>query len=239
MRLLLIAALLPATACHASWEKEGHAIQPSGKGATRSFAASGFTGVELRGPDDVDVKTGPNFQVTAEGDSAILDQLEIEVVDGTLRVGRKDHQGSWFSNDPGLKVHVVMPKLASAGVAGSGDLSVDKAEGDVRAAISGSGNLSIASLNSGETDLSIAGSGDLSAAGAARNLKVSIAGSGDVAAEGLTAGGADISVVGSGNVRARVQGEAKVSIAGSGDVDLAGGAKCQVSAMGSGEAHCS
>ncbi len=239
MRFLLIAALLPATACHASWEKEGHAIQPSGKGATRSFAASGFTGVDLRGPDDVDVKTGPDFRVTAEGDSAILDQLEIQVVNGSLRVGRKDNQGSWFSNDPGVKVHVVMPKLTTAGVAGSGDLSIDKAEGDVRAEIAGSGNLSIASLNSGETDFSIAGSGDLNASGSARNLKVSIAGSGDVAAEGLTATSADISVVGSGNVRSVVKGEAQVSIAGSGDVELTGGARCQVSAMGSGEAHCS
>ena len=239
MRLLLLAALLPATACHASWEKEGGAAQPSGKEATRSFAAAGFTGVDLRGPDDVDVRTGANFAVTAQGDSAILDDLRIEVVDGTLRVGRKDKGGRWFSGDHGVKVHVVMPRLASASVSGSGDLTADKAEGAFKGAIAGSGNLDIAALRASDADLSIAGSGDMTVAGSAERLSASVAGSGDIDAAGLTATGASVSVLGSGNVRAVVKGGASVSIAGSGDVELTGGAKCSVSAVGSGEAHCS
>jgi len=88
MRMLLIVALLPLAACQSNWEKQGEAAQVSGGGATRSFAASDFTGVEVRGSDDVDVKTGQKFAVTAEGDAKVLDQLDIRVVNGTLRVGR-------------------------------------------------------------------------------------------------------------------------------------------------------
>jgi hypothetical protein len=237
---LLVLALLPAaTACHASWEKDGRTVKPSGVGATRTYDANGFTKVDLRGPDDIDVKNGAQFAVVAEGDSAVLDELEIKVIDGTLRVGRRDHSGFSISSDNGVKVHVTMPRLEGASVSGSGDMTIDKAEGDFKGAIAGSGDLGVASLVAKDADLSIAGSGNLTVAGTANLLKASIAGSGDIEAGKLTASGADISVIGSGSMRGVVKGDASVSIAGSGDVDLTGGAKCSVSAVGSGEAHCS
>jgi hypothetical protein len=242
MRAALIAlVLLPlagTAACHASWEKDGRTVKPSGVGATRNYDANGFTKVELRGPDDVEVKSGAKFAVVAEGDSAVLDQLEVRVVDGALRVGRKNNSFS-FSNDRGAKIHVTLPRLEGASVSGSGNLTADKAEGAFRGAVSGSGNLDIAALAASDTDLAITGSGDLNVAGTTNRLNASIAGSGDIDAGKLTATGASISVVGSGSMRGVVKGGASVSIAGSGDVDLTGGAKCSVSAMGSGEAHCS
>lgn len=238
MRLLLIAAMLPVTACHASWEKDGPTAHASGTGATRSYEATGFTGVDLRGSDDVDVKAGNSFSVIAEGNPKVLDVLEIKVVDGTLRVGRK-----WNSNvdddDHGARIHVVMPKLTSASVSGSGDLTVDRAEGDFDGSIAGSGNLDIAALNANAAKLSVAGSGDMTLAGSVAKLSASIVGSGDIDGRKLTASGASISIVGSGSMRGVVKGGASVSIAGSGDVDLTGGAKCSVNAVGSGEASCS
>lgn len=238
MRLFLIAALMPVTACHASWEKDGSTAHSSGGGATRSYAAAGFTGVDLRGSDDVDVKAGSNFSVVAEGDPKVLDQLEIKVVNGTLRVGRKPSNFNW-SGDHGAKIHVVMPRLTSASVNGSGDLSIDRAEGDFTGSVAGSGNLDIAALKASAADLSVAGSGDMTLAGSADKLTASIVGSGDIDGKKLTASGANISIVGSGSLRGVVKGSASVSIAGSGDVDLTGGARCAVNAVGSGEAHCS
>ncbi|HVJ03233.1 MAG TPA: head GIN domain-containing protein [Sphingomonas sp.] len=238
MRNLWIVALLPLAACQSNWEK-GEAAQPSGTGASRSFAATGFTSVDLRGPDDVEVKTGGNFAVTAEGDSAVLDKLDIRVVDGTLRVGRKDSHDWSMRGDRGVKVHVVLPKLTGASVSGSGNLSADRGEGAFGASIAGSGNLSIGELRATDADLSIAGSGDIHVAGSANKLSASIAGSGDIDAAGFTASSADVSIAGSGSVRSTVKGEASVSIIGSGDAELTGGAKCHVSAIGSGEARCS
>lgn len=237
MRLLLIAAMLPITACHASWEKDGPAAHASGSGATRSYEAAGFTGVDLRGSDDVDVKAGNSFSVTAEGDPKVLDVIEIKVVDGTLRVGRKANSTDF--EDHGAKIHVVMPKLSLASVSGSGNLTVDRAEGDFVGSIAGSGNLDVAALNANAAKLSVAGSGDMTLAGTVGKLTASIVGSGDIDGEKLTASSASISIVGSGNLSGVVKGGASVSIAGSGDVDLKGGAQCAVNAVGSGEAHCS
>lgn len=239
MRLLLIAAVLPLAACQSNWEKQGSAAEASGTGATRTFAASGFDAVELRGSDDVEVRSGATFAVVAQGDPKVLDQLDIRVVDGTLRIGRKDQGGGrWFSNDRGARVQVTLPRLTAASVGGSGDMTVQQAEGDFSGAVAGSGDLRIASLRAGKASLSVAGSGDLSAAGTASQLSASIAGSGDIDAAGLTAASADVSIAGSGNMRGTVNGPATVSILGSGDVALGGGARCSVSSVGSGEARC-
>ncbi|WP_066799754.1 head GIN domain-containing protein [Sphingomonas soli] len=242
MRLLTIALvpmLATTAACQSKWEKEGSSISPSGPGASRTYAATGFTGVDLRGSDNVDVKIGSAFSVTAEGDPKVLDQLDIQVVDGNLRIGRKDRSGNWFSHDNGVRVHVVMPALARARVSGSGNLSADRAEGNIEAAVTGSGDLDIENLKGGTATLTIAGSGDLSVKGTAEKLSASIAGSGDISARGLTANSADISIAGSGSLHGTVKGAASVSIVGSGDVELVGGAKCTTNAVGSGEVRCS
>lgn len=239
LALAITAAILPLTACNFANGMSGDVVQPSGSGGTRNFDVSGFTGVSLSGADDVEVKSGNSFAVTAEGDSALLDRLEIRKDGDTLRIGRKDGDWKW-GGDKGAKITVTLPRLLSASVAGSGDMNVDRAEGDFDGSIAGSGNLSIAQLTGGKADLSVAGSGDLRvAAGQASEIDASIAGSGDIDAPALKAVRGDISIAGSGNIRAQVTGEADISIVGSGNVELTGGAKCSVSKMGSGDARCS
>lgn len=242
MRMLLITALLPLAACHASWDHDGsagHQAKPSGVGATRTYDATGFTAVDLRGSDDVDVKVGGAFSVTAEGDSKLLEELEISVSNGTLRIARKGNSHWSWGDQPAIRVHVTMPSLNAATVSGSGDMTVDKASGDFKGAIGGSGNLTVGTVAGGAVDLAIGGSGDLKVSGTATKLSAAVAGSGDIDFDGLTATSASVSVVGSGSVRGKVAGPVDVSIAGSGDVDLSGGAKCRVSKVGSGEANCS
>ncbi|MDF7777908.1 DUF2807 domain-containing protein [Sphingomonas sp. AOB5] len=252
MRTLLLAlAALPLSACHASWDndhanKQGpgqasaDAIPPSGSGGSRSFDAKDFTEVELFGPDDIEVKYGTAFSVRADGDPKVLDELDITVRGGKLRVGRKSQGWGWHSSsDGGVKVQVTLPRLTAASVTGSGDLTADKGEGDFEAELTGSGNLTIAALTGGSVEFKVVGSGDLKAAGTANRLDGEIMGSGDIDARGLTATGAKISIMGSGNVYGTVKGDANVSIMGSGDAELTGGAKCKISAMGSGEAKCS
>lgn len=238
-RIALVAtAALSLSACNFANGMTGDVVQPSGQGGTRSFQVADFTGVSLRGADDVEVRTGA-FSVTAEGDTALLDRLEIRKDGSTLRIGRKDGEWNW-GGDKGAKIIVTLPALASADIAGSGDMMIDAAKGDFAGAVAGSGTMTLASLAGGKADFSIAGSGDINVGGgSASMLDISIAGSGNIGAAGLKATSADISIAGSGNVRAQVSGAADISLVGSGDVELTGGAKCSVSSMGSGEARCS
>ncbi|MCW3835142.1 head GIN domain-containing protein [Sphingomonas canadensis] len=238
MRALLLLAVLPLAACQSNWEREGKAAAASGSGATREFAADGFTSVLLSGSDDVDVRIADKFSVRAEGDSKLLDQLDIRVVNGELRVSRKPQSG-WFQHDRGAKIHVTLPRLTAASLGGSGNLTVERAEGDFSGSVSGSGDLSVGALAGGNANLSIAGSGSLKVAGTANQLEASITGSGDIDAQGLTAASAAISLAGSGDLKGVVKGGASISIVGSGDVELTGGARCAINTVGSGKARCS
>jgi len=240
--LIAIAAL---AACSDSSAKSADAkATPSGQQGQRQFQLANFDHVTLKGPDNVEVRVGPAFSVTAQGDTGVMQALEIKL-DGTdLEIGRKNTRNSFNwggsnDDDAAIKVIVTMPAIRGATLAGSGDLSVDRVTGDAfDASLAGSGDMLLGGLAVKTAELSIAGSGDIRANGTADQVKVSIAGSGDADGSGLAAKGAQVSIAGSGNTRLAVDGQANVSIVGSGDVDLGPKARCQKSVMGSGDVTC-
>lgn len=238
MRLMILAALIPLAAC-GNGSDDTPGITGTGSGGARSYAVADFTGVELAGSDNVDVRVGAGFSVRAEGDPKLIERLRIRKVGDTLRIDRLRGNGFNWSKGGPLQVYVTLPRLADASVAGSGDMTVDRVEGqDFRAGIAGSGTLAVSALAVDTAKVEIAGSGNMKAAGQAKALGVDIAGSGALDAAGLTASQAKVSIAGSGDVRATVVGPAKISMMGSGDVDLGPKARCETSKMGSGTVRC-
>ena len=238
MRYALLLALIPLTACSGAWS---NGTSPSGLGATRSYAVDGFTAVDAMGPDDVDVRVGPAFSIRAEGDPKELDKLVIARNGDTLEIRRKSDSGfHWNTSNRGVKIFVTMPKITAASATGSGDMGVDKVDGDsFKASVTGSGNLKLGTIKVQSADLSIRGSGNLTASGTTNTASLTVKGSGDMDAGGLSAASAEVDVMGSGNVTAAVHGPAKVDMMGSGDVTLSGGAQCTTSKLGSGDVSCS
>jgi hypothetical protein len=229
-------------ACNMTAEAQhGESGNGSGKASQRSYQVGSFDRISLAGSHNVVVSVGAAPSVRAEGDSELLERLDVRVENGELRIGTR--KGKWSmgfgSQRAALTVYVTAPSLAAASIAGSGDMKVDKVEGGKFAAsIAGSGDLDIASLRVGAADFSIAGSGGISGAGNAETTTISVAGSGDIRLEGLEARRAKVSVMGSGDVRAKAMETADVSVMGSGDVELAGTAKCTVNKKGSGDVRC-
>lgn len=245
MRAMILAmAALPLAACgtigFGDDAEAGAKAEAQGAGGSRTFAVADFSKVDLKGSDDVRIAVGPAFSIRAEGPTKLLDQLDIRKDGATLHVGRVRNAGfRWGSSDGKLTIYVTMPAIEGAGVAGSGDLTVDKVTGDdFDAGVAGSGDLTIAALRTTSAALSIAGSGSITATGQVQSLRASIAGSGDVSAKGLKASRADVSIAGSGDVTADVTGPAEVNLMGSGSATLGAGAQCKVKKMGSGQANC-
>lgn len=240
MRPLLLAMLMPLAACGGNWSDDDKpGVAGSGSGDTRSYAVAGFTSVDQRGPDDVDVRVGSGFSVRAEGDADVIEKVKIERVGNALRIGRVRSAGFSWRSDSGVKIYITMPRVTGASLAGSGDMAIDRVEGAAfDGTIAGSGTLALGTVAVDAMTLSIAGAGSVAARGETGALKVSIAGSGDVDAGGLKAKGAEIRVAGSGSIKAAVDGDATISIMGSGDVDLGPKARCRTRKMGSGEVRC-
>ena len=192
---LLLTSVLALAACNVS----GHARDngdadegPAGPTIKRDYRARRLRADPLAGSHDVIVTVGPAAAVSAEGDQRTLDRLEIKVENGELRIGSKKRNG-WFNSDNnrgrGVTIRVTVPKLAAASIAGSGDMRIDKVEGD---RFGGRYRADPATWTSqrcevGAADFSIAGSGGVTARGSADSSSVSIAGSGDVDTAGLTA----------------------------------------------------
>ena len=236
-KLLAIGSLAAlATAC--SVGAQSHQAQASGQRADRSFEVGAFQSVALQGPHNVVVTVGGQPSVRAEGDTAALDMLDIRVENGRLVVGTRR---GWSWRGPGgeVTVHVTAPTIQEASIGGSGDMRIDRVQGDrFEASIGGSGDIEIGAVQAREAEFSIAGSGGIRASGQAEAADISIAGSGDMALNALQTRRAHVSVMGSGNVSIAASEAVDGSIMGSGDVNVTGAARCSVTRMGSGSVNC-
>lgn len=214
----------------------------AGPVTTQNYSQTGFTAVEVAGPDDVTIRQGDAFSISAKGPKDILDRLEIKLDGTTLVIGRK-REGFSFSSrdDDDVDIAITMPKLDGVRLTGSGSIDADTIDGDaVKAVLTGSGDLKAGKLTGKSAKLTLSGSGDIEVgSGTIGSGDVSITGSGDIDAGGLVADTLDISIAGSGSVDAQATGSADISILGSGDVKLTGGATCKTSQIGSGTATCS
>ena len=250
MAALPLALALTVTACSGTVTSDGdkgsgdtktHSAD-AGPPTTQKFALTGFTGVEVTGPDDVTIRQGDAFSITAKGPKAEVEELEIKLNGQTLSIGRKREGFSFASGNrsDGVQIAITMPKLGAVRLTGSGSVDADSVDGDkVEAVLTGSGDLKVAKLTGKSAELTVSGSGDLEVAGGSIGSgEMGITGSGDIDAGGLVAQTLDISVTGSGNVGAQATGKADIRILGSGDVDLTGGGTCSAKTMGSGTATC-
>jgi hypothetical protein len=237
--LALGAIALLGAGCHFNGSAEA---RDAGPAVNRNFQVGAFDRIAVSGPYDVTVRTGGQPGVTARGGQAVLDETEVVVENGELRIrprGRKNFRWTW-GGDNQVRMTVTAASIRGATIAGSGGIDIDRASGgDFKGEVAGSGDLAIGAVEAGAAEFSIAGSGGVRAGGKVAKLDVSIAGSGDVDLSALTATDASVSIAGSGNVRTRATGSADVSVMGSGDVEVTGGARCSISKHGSGDVRCS
>jgi hypothetical protein len=234
----IAAAVVATSACGHDRSEDG------GPSVSRNYQVGAFQQIEVAGPYDVEVRTGANPSVAANGSEKLLAHTVVEVKGDTLSIHQEQQKGwfhtGWHHNGKATFV-VTVPALRAATIAGSGGIKVDKVRGDsFEGTIAGSGGLVLASTEVQTLKLSIGGSGGIQAgSGKVKNAEYEIAGSGGINATGVSAEQAKVSIAGSGSVNGNATGTASVDIVGSGDVNLGGGAKCTVSKAGSGNVHCS
>jgi hypothetical protein len=249
MAILPLALGLTVTACNGTDHKDGdrQAKRESGAPAsvgpitTQSYDLTGFTAVEVAGPDDVTIRLGDSFSITARGRKEALDRLEIKLDGPDLVIGRKREGFSFSSSDEDdVDIAITLPRLNKVRLTGSGTIDADTVDGDaVEAVVTGSGDLKVAKLTGKRADITVSGSGDIEIGGGTIEAgELSVTGSGDIDADGLVATTLEVSVTGSGNVDAQATGKADIRILGSGDVTHSGGASCSTRQMGSGTATC-
>ena len=204
--------------------------------STSAIDPGEFDGLTLAGPDNIVFTKGDDYSIRAEGDEDAIEHLRYKISNGQIKIGREG--SSWSYNDKAT-IFVSAPTIASAKLAGSGDMTVDTIDGDdTKLSIAGSGDIKVANVDAKSLTSKIAGSGDMALSGQSESIDISIAGSGKISAKDLTVEKAEISIAGSGDVELSSDGEVEAKVMGSGDVRVHGDAECKSKAMGSGNITC-
>lgn len=199
--------------------------------------SSKFNKVESAGAFEIIINDGPqNGKIKLEGDSNVLDKIEIEVEENTLVIKQK--KGFNFSLNSGrITISFQAKNLQSIGLSGSGSITVKGTQNvdEFEAVLSGSGDID-ANVSANHVTTAISGSGNINLAGKSNSFEAGISGSGDVNAFALKTQNTDIGISGSGNVKITADGNLIGSIAGSGDIHYKGNpSSVKVSSGGSGD----
>lgn len=207
--------------------------------AERNFPVSDFDQVVLSGSTNVEVTTGGRLSVVAEGADADLDRMDIRVDGNRLLIGTKRGNWTWSSRN-GVKVRVSVPNLSGAVISGSGEMDINRVRGPFSGRVSGSGDLSVASVEATSLNLAISGSGDIDIGGGRCTTgSFATTGSGDIDAGKVRCETVTATVTGSGNIDGQATQTATLKVTGSGNVRITGGARCTTSTTGSGTTRCS
>ena len=240
MRKSIVAAVIAASAATAACSY--HRSEDGGPTVSRNYQVGNFQKLEVAGPYEVEVRTGANPGVSARGGEKLLNQTTVEVQGDKLviRPQEQHHFFQWGFGSRG-KAHftVTVPQLNAAIIAGSGDINIDKVQGNAfEGTVAGSGDLTVGTVAARSLTGTVAGSGDLTVAGKADSARLTIAGSGTFDGHAFRAGDANATIAGSGSAGFHSDGTVSAHISGSGNVTVQGRATCHQSRSGSGSLRC-
>jgi hypothetical protein len=233
----LTPVLSPAPALAAGWSfGKSEQVQGSGNMKRETRQVSGFKGLAMALPGQVEIRTGGSEGLSIETDDNLLPLIETVVEDGTLNIRNKNKANIRTRN---LKIVVQTRGLERLALAGSGSIDADRMAGQrVQLDLGGSGNIRIGKAEGDAISVNLGGSGDLKVnEGSARKLSASVGGSGTIDMTRVRLDTASVNLAGSGSATLWVQKALDMSVAGSGDVNYYGDPQVSKTVLGSGSAR--
>ncbi len=216
-----------------SCNKHFGAIKGKGELVTEIRSVTNFNKIKLDMDADVVYMQDSVFYVEISAQENLMSVIKTTVSAGELKI----ENTKWIRKHKNITVIVHSPTIVGFTVSGSGNINANNAitTGFMDLKISGSGNISLYSLQSGELDATISGSGNISIVnGAVNNQRATISGSGNIETLNLTAANANAKISGSGDITIRVTQLLDAVISGSGNIIYAGSAAVNATISGSG-----
>lgn len=209
----------------------------------RGLSLTAFDRIIVNGPFVVRVSTTRAGADYIEGDARAINQISAQIIGRTLTI-RRDVSGNWggFPGEGGggaATLYLTTPNLEQATVIGTGDLEIDRMEGQrVMANLGGNGRLAITGIEADSLVLSLTGAGMIEAGGHAETGRITVQGAGTVSAQPLTIENLTVNLNGPGTIDITADREAEVIASGNGNVTVHGNAACTDRSVGSGAVQC-
>jgi biopolymer transport protein ExbD len=184
----------------------------------------------------IELYQGNKTQVLLNGDEDVLKDIVTRVRNKKLII--KYDKPFSFNSTKEIKIKITTPEIKEIEISGSAELlaktNIQNKKMDLE--ISGSGEIHINDLLTGEMDVDISGSGEVHLAGkkVVERLDLDISGSGEYNGENLKINYADIDISGSGSCIINAEKEIDADISGSGGIKYKGNALIDADVSGSG-----
>jgi len=220
--ILLIVALMFATASHAQWWGSKK-IKGNGNMTTETRSTGDYDGIKCAGSMDYILVAGTEGKIKLEGESNLLEHIITEIKGNDLIIKIEKGVNLSPSWNKTIKVTIPFKDINSVSLAGSGDLwNEDKINAtDFDVSLAGSGDV-VLNIEASSVEGSLAGSGDITLKGNTNQLMVKLSGSGDIHAFGLQSDHTDASIAGSGDIEIVSNKSLKARVTGSGDIEYKG-----------------
>ena len=209
--------------------------------ATRSYLVTDFDSVRLEAPVAVSVLTKRSTTAHGEGDTDLLERIDLNVEGRilTIRLKKSPFEGRRSDNAGAARLTLTVPSLRSAHIFGAGTLILDGLSGqNGEISVSGTGSLTASSVDADILSVAQQGAGSLQLAGKAKKAIIQLSGSGDADASGLSAADLEVNAQGAGTVKALASRSAKVTAVGPATVTIDGHPACDVHHAGGGQVVC-
>jgi hypothetical protein len=220
---ILMALALGLMACSLSFNLPGFStVRGSGNVVTEGRPVSGFTSVDFSGIGEITVQIGDEEALRIEAEDNLLEYLETEVRDSALIIGIRDRVN--LVPDEPIKFYLTVKSLEGISISGLGKVEAPALTAErFSVEISGSGNMSIESLEAASLNVDISGLGGLEVGGGSVDeLNIDISGSGNYEGRNLEGKRAAVSLSGLGSATLWAIETLDVQISGAGSVSYAG-----------------
>ena len=233
-RILLFLTVLAMLCASCRWIGFRH-VKGNGHLSSETRQIAHANRISVSGSFDVELTQGATTSVKVEADENIIPHIVTVEEDGVLKI-RPRRNNTSFSSEHSITIYITTPTLEQCRIAGSGDIKgAGKFTGDkLLLTIAGSGNIDL-DVNTPEVRAEITGSGNMTLRGETMTEDVHINGMGDYRAEDLKSENAKVRIAGSGDVKVFADATLEVNIAGSGTVYYKGSATVKQKVMGSGD----
>ncbi len=233
-RVSFLLLLIISTGSFAQWKT----IRGNGNIQKEERKVGAFSGIELKGSMNVELRYGSSNSITVEADENLLPYIETSVSNGNLVI--KQRNNSSLKHSGKFTIYASTTSLKDISLSGSGNIKGNgnfTTDDNMRISVSGSGNIDLAIISVDNLGISLAGSGDVKISGSnCDNLSASISGSGNIDCYNLKTEDVDVKVSGSGYLKANATNSIDARVSGSGNIYYKGGpSKINTKVSGSGK----
>lgn len=219
-----------ASACSFRLDLGGE--EGSGRIVTTEFDLENFDRITVGSSFEVDIVVDPQARhaVSVDTDDNLLDELDIAVDDGTLRV--RVRSGANISPTR-LSAQILVPRLVAIDASGASEVAVAGAMQADRVTIGASGASDVdVDVDADRVDVDVSGASDVEVGGATGDLDLGVSGASDLDADALAATSVTLRASGASTVRLRAVEGVAGQASGASSVFVDGGASVDVETSG-------